>query len=208
MSKLFFAGLLCGVLCMHAGTFGLVVPGLHPNYTVQLPPDQSNSTGISLEDLLEQNPQNLFAFTSQTDSGPRNLIGYFDPVLPALQGIWTTPYVIWVASEEPEPIIIPPPPPPPPPPGCEVTGTCPPPPPPPGCEVLGICPPPPCVHDCHPPPPGCEVTGTCPPPPGCEVTGTCPPPPPPTEVPEPQMWVLMVAGMLLICACRPRPRAH
>lgn len=176
MSKFFFVMLVC-VFYAQADIIGHVVPDDHPNYKAQLPPDLNNNTGISLSNLLIENPQNSFAFTSQTDSGPRNLIGYFDPILPALQVIWTTPYVMWVAPEEPEPIIIPPPPPLPPPPGCEVTGTCPP--------LF--------------PPLGCEVIGTCPP---------LPPPPPPTEVPEPQMWALMVAGILLIYACRPRPRAH
>lgn len=192
MSKL--AVLVLLALSARAGTIGLVTPGDHPNYAAQLPPNQSNNTGISLSNLLIQNPQNAFAFTSETDSGPRNLIGYFDPVLPALQVIWTTPYT-WEPPPESlyvESVI----PPPPPPPGCEVTGTCPPPP---GCEVTHSCPPPPppvCLHDCHPPPP----------PGGCEVTGTCPPPPPPTEVPEPRDFVLVGAGLIGIAALR--RRAH
>lgn len=177
---------------MQAGTIGLVVPGIHPNYAVQLPPNSTNSTGIELSNLLIQNPQNVFAFTSQTDSGPRNLVGYFDPVLPALQVIWTTPYVAWVLRDEPnfERFI------PPPPTGCEVTGTCPPPPP--GCEATHSClpppPPPVCLHDCHPPPVGCEVTNT------------CPPPPPPTQVPESNNALYILAGIACIAALR--RRAH
>lgn len=185
---------------MQAGTIGLVVPGDHPNYAAQLPPNSTNSTGIALSNLLTQNPQSIFGFTSQTDSGPRNLIGYFDPVLPALQVVWTTPYVAWVPLDEPnfERFI----PPPPPPPNCELTGTCPPPPPPPpGCEVTHSCPPPPppvCLHDCHPPPP----------PGGCEVTGTCPPPPPPTEVPEPKQFPLVCAGLLTLVFLRLSTKHH
>ncbi len=181
MSKFILMVLMCA-LCVHAGTIGLVVPGDHPNYTVQLPPDQSNNTGIALSNLLTQNPQSIFGFTSQTDSGPRNLIGYFDPILPALQVIWTTPYVAWVLRDEPnfERFV-----PPPPPTGCEVTGTCPPPPPPPGCEATHSCPPPPpppvCLHDCHPPPP-------------------------PTQVPESKNAVLIIAGLAGIAALR--RRAH
>jgi hypothetical protein len=162
-------------LSVRAGTIvGLVVPGVNPNYTVQLPLDQSNNTGISLDNLLIQNPQNIFAFTSQTNSGPRNLIGYFDPVLPALQVIWTTPYLAWVLPDEPnfERFI------PPPPTGCGVTGTCPPP------------PPPVCLHDCHQPPGGCGVTGTC--------------PPPPTQVPESNDGFMILAGLGGIAALRPR----
>lgn len=91
-------GFLCGLVA-HAGVIGTIVLEEHPNYTVQLPPDESNTTGILPEDLLKQNPQYLFSFTSYTDSGPRSLIGYFDP-LPATQVIWTTPYVRWEAPEE------------------------------------------------------------------------------------------------------------
>lgn len=191
MSKFVWMGMFA--CCIQAATIGLVVPGAHPNYTAQLPPNLVNNTGISLSNLLIQNPQNSFAFTSETDSGPRNLIGYFDPVLPALQVIWTTPRIEWVMPEEPESIFVPPPPPPP---SCEATGTCPPPP---GCEVTHSCPPPPvCLHDCHPPPPSCEVTGTCPPPVcvhDCE-------PPPPVEIPEPMSFVLIAAGLVGIGALR------
>lgn len=175
MSKRLLVVFVVGTLYLHAGIIGLVVPEDHPNYMVQLPPDLNNNTGISLSNLLIENPQNIFAFTSQTDSGPRNLIGYFDPVLPALQVIWTTPYVAWVLQDEPNferfiPL--------PPTPGCEVTHLCPPP------------PPPVCVHDCHPPPPSCEVTGTC--------------PSPPVEIPEPMSFVLIAAGLVGIAALRRR----
>lgn len=75
-----------------ANSPGLVEPGEHPNYTVQLPlSGLTNNTGLMLQDLLKQNPQYVFAFTNQTQTGPRNLVGYFDPVLPATTGIWTTP---------------------------------------------------------------------------------------------------------------------
>jgi hypothetical protein len=61
-----------------------IIPGMHPNYDVQLPLDLSNNTGISFADLLKQDPQYDFAFSN-------NLIMYFDPVNPAKQVIVTTP---------------------------------------------------------------------------------------------------------------------
>ncbi len=161
-------------LSLRAGPIGLVKPGQHPNYTVQLPQDLNNLTGITLEELLQQNPQYQFGFTSMTDTGPRNLVGYFDPVLPATWVIWTTPNLWQPPKEEPnfERLI-------PSPTGCEVTGTCPPPPPP-GCEVTHSCPPPVCVYDCHHPVP------------------------PPTEVPEPNVFIFVSMGLILICLRQPQ----
>ena len=63
-----------------------IIPGMHPNYDVQLPLDLSNNTGISFADLLKQDPQYDFAFSN-------NLIMYFNPVNPAKQVIVTTPRV-------------------------------------------------------------------------------------------------------------------
>jgi len=73
---------------------GHVKPGGNPNWNVQLPLDPRNGTGIPLQNLLQQNPQNLFAFTTQTDSGPRDLIGYFTPD-PWVTVVWTTPDTGW-----------------------------------------------------------------------------------------------------------------
>jgi hypothetical protein len=88
-----------------------IVPGMHPNYDIQLPLDLSNNTGISFADLLKQDPQYDFAFSN-------NLILYFNPINPAKQVIVTTPRV----PEEPdlgglfffEGV----------PPDCHITGTC------------------------------------------------------------------------------------
>lgn len=168
----------CALSVLQANVIGLVEPGEHPNYDVQLPPVLDNLTGVTLEELLKQNPQNSFAFTSQTDSGPRNLIGYFGQ--PWDMVIWTTPYVAWEPPPVDEilPIVIPPPP-------CEVTHTCPPPT---GCEA---------THTC--PPLSCEVTHTCPPP-SCEITHTCPPTEPetPVNVPEPNMLYLLPTALLAL----------
>jgi hypothetical protein len=146
MFKIMFFGVFA-CCCIHAGTIGLVVPGAHSNYTAQLPPNLVNNTGISLSNLLIQNPQNNFAFTSETDSGPRNLIGYFDPVLPALQAIWTTqatsPYI---APEEPERVYGPP-----------IGPPVIPPVHPPHPPCVGCGEPPVCYHECHPHPPPTEV---------------------------------------------------
>lgn len=117
---------------------GLVEPGEHPNYDVQLPGTLTNNTGITLGELLIQNPQNIFAFTTETLSGPRKLVGYFDPVLPATQVTWTTPYVWEPPTEYSSSATLSPPPI-----SCEVTHTCPPPPCPPGCECGPHNPPPP-----------------------------------------------------------------
>lgn len=178
---------------LQAGTIGFVEPGQHPNYSVQLPPELNNFTGISLGELLTQNPQNSFAFTNMTDSGPRDLIGYFDPVLPGLQVIWTTLAVEWKRSEpEPSALIILPPP------GCEVTHTCPPigPPVVPPCLYnCGPIVPPICEHDCHPP----TCLENCNP-----VTPPVHPPhePPPAEVPEPAsrdtLGVSLLAFMIVV----------
>lgn len=108
---------------------GPITPGMHPNYNVQLPVNLSNLTGISINSLENQFPQNWFAFSGV-------LIGYFDNVLPGTQAIWTTRWTEFIAREEPEtlrgPAII-----------TKIYLPMSPP------VVL----PPHCYHDCHPPPP-------------------------------------------------------
>lgn len=132
------AALQAGPLLPDQGIVGLVEPGEHNNWL--LPSDLSNLTGITLQELLKQNPQNLFAFTAQTNSGPRNLIGYF-PFAPWEDPTWTTPRVEWIPKDEPNferfvPPVIPP-----------------------------VVPPPVCTHNCGPippvQPPNCVIDGTC-----------------------------------------------
>jgi len=175
-------------LSLRAETIGLVELGQHPNYSVQLPPNLSNFTGITLSEILKQNPQNLFAFTAETDSGPRNLVGYFTPE-PWVTVIWTTRNIGSVQKEEENfeqlferPVV-------PPLVGCEVTHTClpsnrpvvPPVNPPTSCKMTQSClpvQPPICLHDCHPVEP------------------------PDTQVPEPVTFILMGIGLIGIATLR------
>lgn len=104
-----------------AGSVGVVGCGEHPNFTAQIPcGNLSNLSGVIPEAIAQEFPQNRFVFSDQW-------VGYLDPVLPALQIIWTTRWTEWVVKEEPNfERFVPPPPPPP----C-ITGCDPPPPPPP-----------------------------------------------------------------------------
>lgn len=181
------------------GTIGLVELGEHNNFL--LPPDQQNLTGITLQELLVQNPQNLFAFTAQTETGPRNLVGYFDWLLPAVAPIWTTPYVAWTAPEEPESAWVAPPPIDPP--SCVVN--CGPVNPPPCTVNCGPIIPPVCTENCGPVnPPVC--THNCGPiiPPTCVYDCGPGEEPPITGVPEPMTFALIGAGLIAIAALRRR----
>jgi len=169
------AAMQAGPLLPDQGIVGLIEPGEHNNWL--LPSDLSNLTGITLQELLKQNPQNLFAFTAQTNSGPRNLIGHF-PFAPWDAPTWTTPHVEWIPKDEPNferfvpPVISP---------------------------IV-----PPVQPPVHPSPcVGCEPVH----PPNCSVDGTCHPhhPVPPDEphhpgheVPEPEAFYLIPIGLLFV----------
>ena len=208
MKKLFFVAVLSCRL--KAGPI-LVVPGLHPGSDVQLPPDQSNRTGVTVEELAKQFPTKRFSFEHQdgnsVDNQIRNLFYYHDLWNPNKWVIKTTAATSWV-PEEPSNFSVPPYKPPvcerdcdPPPSECELTDSCEPPPS--GCELTNSCEPPPqCIGvECEPPPPSCEDLGTCNPPPGgCTNPGGCDPPP--GKVPEPAALLLMMSGLLSFIGVR------
>lgn len=73
-------------------TPALVTPGLHENFDVALPADLTNQSGLTLDELTAQFPQNAFAFNG-------HLVGYFDPNRPAAIPHWT----VKAQSEEPMP---------------------------------------------------------------------------------------------------------
>ncbi|MEY4602662.1 MAG: hypothetical protein RL292_603 [Candidatus Parcubacteria bacterium] len=157
-----------------AGSLGVVGCGEHPNFTAQIPcGNLNNLSGVIPEAIAQEFPQNVFVFSDRW-------VGYLDPVLPAIQIIWTTraaaPYI---APEEPERVYGPP------------IG------PPPVVPPIG----PPIIH----PPINCVVDGNCHPP--VECYHDCHPvvPPPVSEVPEPKQGPLVAAGLLaLVCLMWPR----
>lgn len=137
--------LLVFAVSLTAGSLSVVDCGGHPNHTAQIPcGNLSNLSGVIPEAIAQEFPQNVIVFSDQW-------VGYLDPVLPAIQIIWTTraaaPYI---APEEPERVYGPPIGPPPivPPVNPPVHPPCV------GCEPVI---PPVCYHNCHPEPPPTEV---------------------------------------------------
>ena len=116
----------------------MVTFGMHPNYDVQLPVSNLNTSGVTVEELEKQSPQYAFAFSG-------NLIGYFGllDTNPARLVVWTVRRGPDYEPKDQEgydavpviPPIVPPPvvppfiPSPVIPPSCEMLGTCPQPPP-------------------------------------------------------------------------------
>lgn len=183
MSKFVLIALVLA-LSLQAGPLGLVERGQGtPNYDVQIPEQMfiNLAPSVPLEVLLKENPQYHFNFR-KNESGAE-LFAYFDPVLPATQVMVTTRALGSILREEPNferfvaPVVPP---------------------------VFPPVEPPPCTHNCEPvvPPvhqPGCM--------PDCHHHHPVLPEEPHHpghEVPEPNVFIFVSMGLILICFLQPQ----